>query len=85
MEEVKRENEIASGNPLLMPTKDTETKRRSVSRSKFEPLVAYTTLDGTTMLYSGIRLGARRIKARRSLSMYAVLLLMQLLAYANYF
>ena len=29
-EQEKRENDIALGNPLLMPSKDTETKRRSV-------------------------------------------------------
>ena len=27
---MKRENDIALGNPLLIPSKDTETKRRSV-------------------------------------------------------
>lgn len=29
-EQEKRENDIALGNPLLMPTKDTEAKRRFV-------------------------------------------------------
>ena len=29
-EQEKRENDIALGNPLLLPSKDNETKRRSV-------------------------------------------------------
>jgi len=69
-EQAQREKDIALGNPLLMPMKDTVTKRRSAcflsccssSKSLTE------SLGGMTMWYSGIRLGEPKTKARRNLS-----------------
>lgn len=56
LEQEKREKDIALGNPLLMPTRDTEAKRRyNVYALCSRPSVFTSALGGTTMSYSGIR------------------------------
>ena len=69
LEQEKREKDIALGNPLLMPTRDTEAKRRyNVYSLWSRPSVFTSFLGGTTMSYSGIRREAQKTRARRNLS-----------------
>ena len=69
LEQEKREKDIALGNPLLMPTRDTEAKRRyNVYSLCSRPSVFTSFLGGTTMSYSGIRREAQKTRARRNLS-----------------
>ena len=69
LEQEKREKDIALGNPLLMPTRDTEAKRRyNVYPLCSRPSVFTSSLGGTTMSYSGIRREAQKTRAKRNLS-----------------
>lgn len=69
LEQEQREKDIALGNPLLMPTRDTEAKRRyTVYFLCSRPSVFTFSLGGTTMSYSGIRREAQKTGAKRNLS-----------------
>ena len=73
LEQEKREKDIALGNPLLMPTRDTEAKRRyTVYFPCSRPSVFTILLGGTMMSYSGTRQEAQKTRAKRNLSTYVL-------------